>query len=48
MVLESGKKHPEDILNELRLSTAWIEAFCGLEPGRLKVENTANVDLTMK
>jgi Zn-dependent peptidase ImmA (M78 family)/DNA-binding XRE family transcriptional regulator len=48
MVLESGKKHPEDILNELRLSTAWIEIFCGLDPGKLKVENAANVDLTMK
>jgi Zn-dependent peptidase ImmA (M78 family) len=35
LVLESGKKHPDDILNELALSAGWIEAFCSLEPGAL-------------
>lgn len=35
LLLESGKKHPEDILNELRLNAGWIEAFCALEPGTL-------------
>jgi Zn-dependent peptidase ImmA (M78 family)/transcriptional regulator with XRE-family HTH domain len=36
LVLESGRKHPEDILNELRLSEEWIEAFCGLPLGKLR------------
>jgi Zn-dependent peptidase ImmA (M78 family)/transcriptional regulator with XRE-family HTH domain len=35
LVLESGKKQPEDILNELRLSAGWIEVFCALPPGTL-------------
>jgi Zn-dependent peptidase ImmA (M78 family)/transcriptional regulator with XRE-family HTH domain len=36
LVLESGRKHPEDILNDLRLSPGWIETFCGLPIGSLK------------
>jgi Zn-dependent peptidase ImmA (M78 family)/transcriptional regulator with XRE-family HTH domain len=36
MVLQSGRKHPEDILNELHLSAQWIEAFCGLDPSTLQ------------
>ena len=36
LLLESGKRQPEDILNELRLSADWIEAFCALEPGTLR------------
>jgi Zn-dependent peptidase ImmA (M78 family)/DNA-binding XRE family transcriptional regulator len=35
LVLESGKKHPEDILNELALSAEWIETFCALPEGTL-------------
>ena len=35
LLLESGKKHPEDILNELPLSPAFIERFCALKPGTL-------------
>jgi Zn-dependent peptidase ImmA (M78 family)/transcriptional regulator with XRE-family HTH domain len=36
LVLESGRKYPEDILNELRLSEEWIEAFCGLSLAKFK------------
>jgi Zn-dependent peptidase ImmA (M78 family) len=35
MVLQSGRKHPDDILNELHLSARWIETFCGLDAGTL-------------
>jgi Zn-dependent peptidase ImmA (M78 family) len=35
LVLESGRKHPEDILNELHLSSGWVETFCALEKGTL-------------
>lgn len=35
LILESGRKHPEEILNELHLSAGWIETFCALQPGIL-------------
>lgn len=36
LLLESGKKQSEDILNELPLSAEWIEKFCALKPGTLQ------------
>jgi len=36
LVLESKRKHPEEILNELHLSASWIETFCALRPGCLR------------
>lgn len=36
LVLESGRRHSDDVLNDLRLSPEWIEAFCGLDEGALK------------
>lgn len=36
LVLESKRKHPDEILNELHLSAGWIEAFCALQPGSLR------------
>jgi Zn-dependent peptidase ImmA (M78 family)/DNA-binding XRE family transcriptional regulator len=48
LVLESGKKHPEDILNELALSAAWIEEFCALEPGTLGHKGFPAFEPTLK
>jgi Zn-dependent peptidase ImmA (M78 family)/DNA-binding XRE family transcriptional regulator len=48
LVLESGKKHPEDILNELALSAAWIEEFCTLEPGTLGHKGFPAFEPTLK
>jgi Zn-dependent peptidase ImmA (M78 family) len=48
LVLESGRKHPDDILNDLRLSEEWIEAFCGLPPGKLKGGNSPIPEPTLK
>jgi len=36
LVLESGRKHPDEILNELHLNPAWIETFCALPAGSLR------------
>jgi Zn-dependent peptidase ImmA (M78 family)/DNA-binding XRE family transcriptional regulator len=48
LVLESGKKHPEDILNELPLSAGWIENFCALEPGTLGYKGFSAFEPTLK
>jgi len=48
LVLESGKRHPEDILNELALSKEWIEAFCALQPGTLGPKNFPSFEPTSK
>ncbi|WP_456701410.1 MULTISPECIES: ImmA/IrrE family metallo-endopeptidase [unclassified Bradyrhizobium] len=48
LVLESGKKHPEDILNELALSAGWIEIFCALTPGTLAGPGQSPVEPTLK
>jgi Zn-dependent peptidase ImmA (M78 family)/DNA-binding XRE family transcriptional regulator len=48
LVLESGKKHPEDILNELALSAEWIEKFCALEPGTLGHKGVSAFEPTLK
>jgi Zn-dependent peptidase ImmA (M78 family)/DNA-binding XRE family transcriptional regulator len=48
LVLESGRKHPGDILNELRLSREWIETFCGLDDGTLKATNPLGFEPTLK
>src|SRR5262249_37010759 len=48
LVLESGRKHPGDILNELRLSSQWIEAFCGLDAGALQASSGAGFEPTLK
>ncbi len=48
LLLDSGKKLPEDILNELRLSPEWIEAFCALAPGRLRSGNPTAFEPTLK
>jgi Zn-dependent peptidase ImmA (M78 family)/DNA-binding XRE family transcriptional regulator len=48
LVLESGKKHPEDILNELALSAGWIEALCSLEPGTLGQKAVSAFEPTLK
>jgi Zn-dependent peptidase ImmA (M78 family)/DNA-binding XRE family transcriptional regulator len=36
LVTESGRKHPEDILAEIRLSPRWIETFCNLAEGAFR------------
>jgi Zn-dependent peptidase ImmA (M78 family)/DNA-binding XRE family transcriptional regulator len=48
LVLESGKKHPEDILNELALSAGWIETFCALPPGTLNRGGIQAFEPTLK
>jgi len=48
LVLESGKKHPDDILNELRLSREWIEIFCALPAGTLRGNRSAEIEPTLK
>jgi len=48
LVLESGKKHPEDILNELALSAGWIEVFCALDPGTLGQKGFSAFEPTLK
>jgi Zn-dependent peptidase ImmA (M78 family) len=48
LVLESGKKHHEDILNELPLSATWIETFCALVPGTLKPRPPHPFEPTLK
>jgi Zn-dependent peptidase ImmA (M78 family)/transcriptional regulator with XRE-family HTH domain len=48
LVMESGRRHPEDILNDLRLSSEWIEAFCGLAPGSLKGASPPRFEPTLK
>jgi len=48
LVLESGTKHPEDILNELPLSAGWIETFCALEPGTLSHKGFSPFEPTLK
>jgi Zn-dependent peptidase ImmA (M78 family)/transcriptional regulator with XRE-family HTH domain len=44
MVLQSGRKYPEDVLNELHLSADWIEVFCALEPGSLRPRPSENFE----
>ena len=48
LVLESGKKHPEDILNELALSAGWIETFCALPEGTLNRNGPPAFEPTLK
>jgi Zn-dependent peptidase ImmA (M78 family) len=49
LVLEAKRKHPDDILNDLRLSSDWVEAFCALPPGTLKSINIPQMtDPTLK
>jgi Zn-dependent peptidase ImmA (M78 family)/DNA-binding XRE family transcriptional regulator len=48
LLLESGKKHPEDILNELHLSQDWIEIFCGLQTGALKGDRSVEIEPTLR
>jgi hypothetical protein len=36
LVLDSGRKHPDEIVSELRLSTDWIESFCNLPKGGIE------------
>ncbi|MCK1282243.1 ImmA/IrrE family metallo-endopeptidase [Bradyrhizobium sp. 61] len=48
LLIDSGKKHPEDILNELGLSAAWIEKFCALKPGTLKNGDFPAFEPTLK
>ncbi len=48
LVIESGKKHPEDVLNELALSAGWIETFCGLQPGTLNRKANSPFEPTLK
>ncbi|WP_316213956.1 XRE family transcriptional regulator [Bradyrhizobium sp. SZCCHNR2032] len=49
LVLQSGKKRPDDILNELPLSQEWIETFCALPAGALtRGDWSAEVGPTLK
>jgi Zn-dependent peptidase ImmA (M78 family)/transcriptional regulator with XRE-family HTH domain len=48
LVLESKRKHPDEILNELHLSQGWIEAFCALQPGSLRAIPSPLEDPTLK
>ena len=42
LLVESARKHPEEIVNELRLSPNWIEIFCNLPAGYLKKDTSIN------
>jgi Zn-dependent peptidase ImmA (M78 family)/transcriptional regulator with XRE-family HTH domain len=35
LVLERGRRQPDEILNELRIGAEWVEAFCNLPKGTL-------------
>lgn len=48
LVMESKRKHPEEILNELHLSARWIETFCALQPGTLRASPQAFEGPTLK
>lgn len=48
LVIENGRKHPDEILNELRLSAAWIETFCNLPKGTLNRKNVGAFEPTLK
>jgi Zn-dependent peptidase ImmA (M78 family) len=48
LVLEGARKHPDEILNELRLSREWIETFCSLRPGVLKNDGMPSREPTLK
>jgi len=48
LILSSGRKHSDDILNELKLSPRWIEAFCNLPPGTFGNEKQGAFEPTLK
>jgi Zn-dependent peptidase ImmA (M78 family) len=49
MVLEAGKKHPDEIAADLGLNRDIIEQLCNLSPNTLKIrDNIQPVDPTLK
>lgn len=48
LILEHGRKHPEEILNELALSADWIETFCALPQGALRRAGPPTFEPTLK
>ena len=48
LILNSGRTHPDEILNELCLSQDRIEAFCNLPKGTLKKTDQSSYEPTLK
>ena len=48
LVLESGKMGPDEILNEIRLSAEWVEAFCNLPKGTFRIKDKGAFEPTLK
>jgi Zn-dependent peptidase ImmA (M78 family)/DNA-binding XRE family transcriptional regulator len=48
LILTSGRKHPDEMLNELKLSPRWIEALCNLPPGTFGNEKQRSFEPTLK
>lgn len=48
MVLDSGKKHPDEICADLSISPSLIEAFCNLPAGRLSAAPPVDHPTTLK
>jgi len=48
LILESGRKQPDEIVNEIRLSSDLIEAFCNLPSGMLRKNVPSEYEPTLK
>ena len=48
LILDNQRKHPDEIVSELRLSVEWIEAFCNLTKGTLARLNEKSIEPTLK
>lgn len=48
LLTDKANKHPEEIVNELRLSPKWIEVFCNLPEGYLQRNTSINGEPTLK
>jgi Zn-dependent peptidase ImmA (M78 family)/DNA-binding XRE family transcriptional regulator len=48
LVIESGRRHPEDILAEIRLAPHWIETFCNLAKGSLRGGEVVEINPTLR
>lgn len=48
LILEGGRKHPDEILSDLNFSTLIIESFCNLPSGTFNQNQCNNIDPTLK
>lgn len=48
LLIDNARKHPDEIVNELRLNPSWLEIFCNLPKGVFKSPSAANFALSLK